>query len=84
MVNILSVTNKPLLGKEIKEWILFHQDNETEYTKMAKRMARFENISDDKLYKIVLRPSGTGCGEIKRYHPIIVNVFDNWKENIND
>lgn len=77
MVNILSVTNKPVLGKEIKEWILFHQKNKTEYTKIAKRMVRFENISDEKLYRIVLRPSGTGCGEVQRYHPIVVNISDN-------
>ena len=33
-----------------------------------------DSISDDADYKIVLSPKGTGCGEIKRYHPIVVNV----------
>ena len=39
-------------GKEIKEWIKFHIENQTEYTKEAKRMVGCLNISDDVDYAI--------------------------------
>lgn len=73
MKNILSY-NIPLKGAEIKHWIKYHTENQTEYSFMANRMLRFLNILDDADYKIVLSPKGTGCGEIKRYYPIVVNV----------
>ena len=73
MKNILSY-NMPLKGAEIKHWIKYHTENQTEYSFMANRMLRFLNISDDLEYKVVLSPKGTGCGESKRYHPIVVKV----------
>lgn len=39
-------------GKEIKEWIRFHIENQTEYTKEAQKMIDYLNISDDVEYKI--------------------------------
>lgn len=73
MKNILSY-NMPLKGAEIKHWIKYHIENQTEYSFMANRMLRFLNISDDLEYKVVPSPKGTGCGESKRYHPIVVKV----------
>ena len=73
MKNILSY-NMPLKGAEIKHWIKYHTENQTEYSFMANRMLRFLNISDDLEYKVVPSPKGMGCGEIKRYHPIVVKV----------
>lgn len=52
MKNILSYTNKSIKGKEIKEWIRFHIENQTEYTKEAQQMIDYLNISDDAEYKI--------------------------------
>jgi len=73
--NILSFNGKNILGKEIKEWIKFHIENQTEYSKMAKTMERYlETIIDERNYKIDLAPKGTGCGERKRYHPNIILV----------
>lgn len=69
MKNILSFVNKSISGKQIKEWILCHTFNETEYTKIARAMMRYTNLRDDCNYYIELRPSGTGCGEQKRYKP---------------
>ena len=71
MENILSYINKPTSGKIIKQWILFHTVNQTEYTKIAKTMARYMNLNDDCPYVIELRPTGTGCGERKRCEPNI-------------
>ena len=59
MRNILSY-KQPLQGKIIKEWISFHNANETEYTPIASQMKRFGNISDDNLYCIDMRPRMTG------------------------
>lgn len=39
-------------GKEIKEWIKFHTENQTEYTNEARQMIDYLNISDDVEYKI--------------------------------
>ena len=69
MKNILSFINKSIPGNTIKEWIIFHAFNETEYTKIAKTMMRYMNLRDDCNYYIDLRPCGTGCGEWKRYKP---------------
>ena len=71
MVNILSYTNTPISGKTIKQWILFHTVNQTEYTHIARTMMRYMNLNDDHQYVVELRPSGTGCGERKRYKPNI-------------
>lgn len=74
MRNILSYQpNGYFTGAEIREWIKYHIDNKTEYYKIAWPMRRYlETICDDREYSITLRPSGTGCGEEKRYKP---NVF---------
>ena len=70
--NILSFNFKPITGKQIKEWIKFHRDNITEYSKIANRMERFMTIKDDLYYYLVLRPSGSSCGSFKRYNPDVV------------
>ena len=73
MKNILSYTsNTPLSGKEIKEWIKFHTENKTEYTKIAKTMSRYNNLIDNNMYTILHQPNGTRCGEKKRYLPDVI------------
>lgn len=70
--NILSYVNRSLKGYEIKEWIHFHTHHDTEYSKIAQHMCRYMNIRDDLEYTIDLSPSGTGCGETKRYYPNVI------------
>ena len=51
--NILSyASGTRFKGREIKEWIKFHTENQTEYTKEAKKMINYLNISDDEEYNI--------------------------------
>ncbi|MNB84572.1 hypothetical protein D3C81_804340 [compost metagenome] len=65
MKNILSFKEgTPILGKEVKEWILFNTNNKTSHSKVARGFLKYLNISDSKFYKVNLHPSGTGCGEI--------------------
>lgn len=53
MKNILSyASGTRFKGKEIKEWIKYHTENQTEYTKEAKKMIDYLNISDDGEYGI--------------------------------
>lgn len=53
MKNILSYAKgTKIKGKEIKEWIKFHTENQTEYTKEARKMIDYLNISDDADYRI--------------------------------
>lgn len=53
MRNILSYAPcTRFAGKEIKEWIKFHIENQTEYTKEAQRMTDYLNISDEVEYTI--------------------------------
>lgn len=53
MRNILScIPGTRFRGKEIKEWIKFHTENQTEYTREAKRMINYLNVSDDAEYYI--------------------------------
>lgn len=53
MQNILSyASSNKIKGKVIKEWIKFHTENQTEYTKEAKKMLDYLNISDDAYYKV--------------------------------
>lgn len=67
MRNILSYKyNSRFTGAEIREWIEYHINNKTEYYKIAYSMRRYlKTIQDDREYCISLRPSGTGCGEVK-------------------
>lgn len=53
MKNILSYSSGARFkGKEIKEWIKYHTENQTEYTKEARKMIDYLNISDDEEYGI--------------------------------
>ena len=53
MNNILSyIPATKIKGKEIKEWIKYHTENQTEYTKEARKMIDYLNISDDMEYRI--------------------------------
>lgn len=53
MKNILSyLPSTRYKGKEIKEWIIFNIENQTEHTKEAKRMVNYLNILDDAEYLI--------------------------------
>lgn len=71
MRNILSCIS-PIYGKEIKTWIEYHTSNTTEYTRIARRMHRFLNISDKELYVVHTSTSDTACGKIRRGYPIVV------------
>lgn len=51
MKNILSYNPyMRIKGSEIKEWIRFHTDNQTEYSKEAKKMIKYLTITDDGYY----------------------------------
>lgn len=53
MKNILSYScYAKFTGKEIKEWIRFHTENQTEYTNEARKMVDYLNIPDDGEYYI--------------------------------
>lgn len=73
MINILSY-QQPLSGRTIKEWIIYHIENKTEYSKIANRMRKYLNIRNDKMYSIDLRPPTSACGEHRRYTPIIISA----------
>ena len=70
MRNILSF-NSPLRGKEIKDWIRYHTENQTEYSRIAKKMHRFSNISDNDMYDVYSSSEGTSAGKAGR-NPIVV------------
>ena len=75
MKNILSY-QQLLLGKEIKEWVSFHTANETEYTSIAARLKRYDNIADDGLYRIDMHPRGSDLwySKERKYKPIVVRL----------
>ena len=53
MRNILSYSSYTRFkGKEIKEWIKFHTENQTKYTKEAQHMIDYFNILDDVEYYV--------------------------------
>ena len=72
MKNILSFMNRPISGAEIKQWITYHIEHETEYSKIARSMIRYLNISDNRAYVVNLSPPGTGCGERKKKRPALI------------
>ncbi len=75
MKNILSFNGKTISGREIKDWIFYHIEHETSYSRIAKSMVRYvDTLVDNRLYRIELSPSGTGCGEKKRYKPNVILV----------
>lgn len=73
-MNILSFINRPIHGSEIKQWIIKNTKENTEYSHIAKNMLRYMNLADNRLYIIITLPSGTGCGEKKKYKPNIVRA----------
>ena len=53
MKNILSyTTGTSIKGREIKAWIRYHIENNTEYTYIANKMVKYLNIADDVGYMI--------------------------------
>lgn len=53
MKNILSY--KPgtkFKGKQIKDWIKYHTENQTSHSLVARNMVKYLNIKDDKDYTI--------------------------------
>lgn len=73
MKNILSYQGHPFTGAEIREWITYHIGYHTEYYKIAYSMRRYlKTIYDHRRYRIDLIPSGTACGEKKRYKPNLI------------
>lgn len=73
MQNILSF-QRPLLGKEIKEWVSFHTANETEYTPIATQMMRYDKLSDEETYRIIMHPRRSWHGKEHKYRPIITRL----------
>ncbi len=75
MQNILSF-KRALLGKEIKEWVSFHTENDTEYTPIATHLKRYDNIADDRLYHIDMHPrdSDLWYSKERKYKPIVVRL----------
>jgi len=51
--NILSYeSSKKIKGKDIKEWIIYHTTNKTNYTKIAGQMKKYMNIDNEQYYTI--------------------------------
>lgn len=51
MKNILSYKLGTIFsGKEIKEWIKYHTENQTSKTDVAKKMVKYLDIADDEKY----------------------------------
>ena len=73
MPNILSF-QRPLLGKEIREWVSFHTEHETEYTPIAVQLKRFDNIADEKRYRINMHPRKSWHGMEHKFKPNVVRV----------
>lgn len=71
MKNILSYVNRPVYGREIREWVQYHVLNETEYSRIARRMTCYLNCLDDRLYVVETTAEGTGCGERRRGFPVV-------------
>ncbi len=76
MQNILSF-QRPLLGKEIKEWVSFHTANETEYTSIATRLKRYDNLADEGLYRISMHPRKSWHGKEHKYKPNVIRINAN-------
>lgn len=74
MKNILSYKeNTPILGKDIKDWIVYNIENKTSHYSEAKYMARYlSTIADNEYYIIQLSYSGTACGSRVRHKPLVV------------
>ena len=54
MRNLLSyVGYESFTGKEIKDWITYHTENQTSKTKVAKTLVKYLNIKDDRLYRFI-------------------------------
>ena len=73
MRNILSLKpGTPILGKEIRNWFNYHSENETSHSKIARGMKkRFENLRDERYYKIFLVWETAGCGDMVHHKPLI-------------
>ena len=51
--NILScIRGTVFTGKEIKDWINWHVNNESSKSHIARQLAKYDNIDDDALYTI--------------------------------
>ena len=80
MPNILSYVDKPVSGKEIKQWIVEHTTRDTEYSKIARTMQRYMNLNDSCMYCVVTSPPGTGVGEQKIGRPNVVKMEHDYKK----
>ena len=73
MRNILSLYNQSIDGKEINEWIKYHTDNHTEYTRIAKYFKKHYVIKNYGSYTICFNTPGAGKYEINKYPTIFRN-----------
>ena len=76
MKNILSFApGTPILGADIRAWFNYHTENKTSHSREAKAMKhRFDNLNDDRYYKIILSWESCGCGHIVYHKPLIQKV----------
>ena len=73
MKNILSYKLGTVFkGREIKDWILYHTNNETSKSKIAKRMTEYLTIDNDEWYYLWKDPNaGSRANDylVARYDP---------------
>lgn len=77
MRNILSLKpGTPILGAEIRAWFNYNFENKTSHFKEAKAMKRrFENLKDERFYKIILAWESSSCGHMVYHKPLIQKVI---------
>ena len=77
MRNILSLKpGTPIQGIEIRNWFNYQIQNKTSHFKEAKAMKkRFENLKDERFYKIILAWETSGCGSMVYHKPLIQKVI---------
>ena len=74
MKNILSYKLGTIFsGREIKEWIKYHIENQTSKTNIAKRMMKYLNIADNEKYYL---SKGNYLSSASFNEYIVVNLND--------
>ena len=43
-------------GKEIKDWVWYHQEHITPHTRLAKGLSRVFNMNDDDVFEVTIHP----------------------------
>ena len=58
-------------GKQLKKWVQFHVDNDTEHTAVAMKMRRYLNVGNKGQYIVTPRSRTTADGSIEVICPDI-------------